>query len=224
MEKYSIIIPVLNEEENLPKLFKHLKNFKENFEIILVDGGSNDNSIEIIKGQDVKYFKSEKGRGRQLNLGAENASGEILIFLHADTFLPSNTFTLLSNEFNSSDAQVATFSLKFDVDCKILKFYEKFSRVDSIFTCFGDQVIIVQKEFFNKIGKFPNYSIMEDVDFLRRARRSTKIKKLNASVITSSRRFLKKGKIKTQLLNGWYILQYLIGVDPDRIYTKYFSN
>ncbi len=223
MIKHSIIIPVLNEEKYLPRLFENLKDFDEEIEVIVVDGGSKDDSVNIARNFNAKVYNGIKGRGGQLNLGAEKASGDIYIFLHADTILPQNAFSLINKKFTSNKTNVSTFSLKFDIDCPVMRFYEKFTKYDSIFTCFGDQVIITRRNFFNDIGGFPDYSIMEDVEFLRKARRKTKIYKLPASVVTSARKFEKQGKIKTQILNGWFIFQYLVGINPQKIYFKYFD-
>ena len=105
-----------------------------------------------------------------------------------------------------------------------MNIYSWFTKFDSTFTTFGDQVIVIQRGFFNELNGFPKLTIFEDVELCRQARSKTKIYKLHAFVTTSARRFETRGAIKTQLLNGLYILQYLAGKDPDNIYKKYFRD
>ena len=114
--------------------------------------------------------------------------------------------------------------MKFDSENLIMKIYSWFTRFDSIFTSFGDQVIVVRRNFFNELGGFPNLPIFEDVEFFRKARKTKTIYKLPSFATTSARRFEKRGILKTQLLNGLYILGYLAGINPDNIYSKYFKD
>jgi hypothetical protein len=102
--------------------------------------------------------------------------------------------------------------------------YSWFTKFDSIFTTFGDQAIVIRREFFNELSGFPNLTIFEDLELCRKARSKTKIYKLPAFVTTSARRFETIGILKNQLLNALYILQYLVGIHPDKIYKKYFRD
>jgi rSAM/selenodomain-associated transferase 2 len=224
MSKYSVIIPTLNEEKYLPSVLDHLINFDENIEIIVADGGSVDTTVKIAESFDVKVCKSEKGKGIQLNNGAGYATGAVLIFLHADTFLPANAFSLINEYLISQKIRIATFKMKLDKNNFYMNIYSWFTKFDSIFTTFGDQVIVIRRDFFNEINGFPNQSIFEDFELCRKARSKTKIYKLPAFVTTSARRFETIGVIKNQLLNALYIVQYLVGMDPDKIYKKYFRN
>ena len=160
-------------------------------------------------------------RGAQCNAGANQAKGGVLIFLHADTLLPTEAFNVLSNYFANHRLQIGTFRLAFDENDWLLRAYAAFTRFDSIFTSFGDKCIVVRKSFFEEIGGFPNWLLFEDVHLLRMARRRTKIFSFPATVTTSARRFLKVGTIRTQLINGWLILQYLLGVSPNKLAAQY---
>jgi len=222
LNRYSIIIPFLNEEHFLSKSLNHLKKFTERFEILAVDGDSKDNSVKICENFGVKVLQSEPSRGTQLNVGASNSTGEILIFLHADTFLPLNTFDLLRNFFANEKNQIATFRLGFDKKNLILKLYTLFTTFDSVFTTFGDQAICVRRSFFNEIGKFPEHPIFEDVSLLRKARKQTKIKKFPASVTSSARRFEEKGIVKTQLITLSCFVKYFMGKSTTEIYQDYY--
>ncbi len=224
MIKYSVIIPTLNEEKYLPPVLEHLINIDEDIEIIIADGGSIDNTVKIAERFDVKVCKSEKGKGLQLNNGAGCAKGAVLIFLHADTFLPANAFSMINEYFVARKINIAAFNMKFDKKSFLMDIYSWLTKFDSIFTTFGDQVIVIQRDFFNELNGFPNLTIFEDLELCRIARSKTKIYKLPAFVITSARRFERRGILKTQLLNGLYILQYLGGIDPNNIYKKYFRD
>ncbi len=224
MSKYSVIIPTLNEEKYLPPVLEHLKKFDEDLEIIIADGGSEDTTVKIAERFNVKVCRSEKGKGIQLNNGAGCAKGAVLIFLHADTFLPLNAFSLINEYFLVRKVDIAAFKMKFDKESFLMDIYSWFTKFDSIFTTFGDQVIVIQRGFFNELNGFPKLTIFEDVELLRKARKKTKVYKLPSYVTTSARRFEMRGTLKTQLLNGLYILQYLIGIDPNNIYKKYFRN
>ena len=169
--KYSLIVPCLNEAKFITECLRSIRKSFGSDEIILVDGGSSDKTLELAYHFDVRIIKSPKGRGIQMNAGAEKASGDILIFVHADTFIPDNAKQLIENEFANPINKIATFRLGFDADHKILNFYSKFSNYDSIFTKFGDQCIIIRKNFYQQIGGFPNWNIFEDVQLLRKARK-----------------------------------------------------
>ena len=222
MSKYSVIIPTLNEEKYLPLVLEHLINIDEDIEIIIADGGSVDNTVKTAERFNVKVCISEKGKGLQLNNGAGCAKGAVLIFLHADTFLPANAFSMINEYFVVRKINIAAFKMKFDKKSILMDIYSWFTKFDSIFTTFGDQAIVVRIDFFNELTGFPNLTIFEDLELCRIARSKTKIYKLPAFVITSARRFEKRGILKTQLLNGIYILQYLVGMDAYKIYKKYF--
>lgn len=221
--KYSLIVPCLNEEKFITECLRSIRKSFNSDEIILVDGGSSDKTLELAYQFNVRIIKSTGGRGVQMNIGAEEASGDIFIFVHADTFIPDNARHLIENAFSNSDIKIATFRLGFDADHKILNFYSKFSNYDSMFTKFGDQCIIIRKTFFREIGGFPNWSIFEDVHLLNKARKKSKIKILAAEVVTSARKFLLGGIIRTQFRNAFLFLQYFIGLDQKKIARNYYS-
>ncbi|MBU2491956.1 MAG: TIGR04283 family arsenosugar biosynthesis glycosyltransferase [Bacteroidetes bacterium] len=223
MPLYSVIIPTLNEEENLELLLNHLRSFDEDIEIIISDGGSRDNTIKIAESFNVKICRSSPGKGLQLNEGTKYAEGKTLIYLHADTFLPQNSFILINDFFCNSHNKIATFKLSFDTENFLMKLYCRATKFDTIFTTFGDQAIVIEKEFLKSLGGFPNIKLFEDVELFRNARKVAPIYKFPAAVITSGRRFYKKGIILTQLFNIYYFTLYLMKVNPDKIYEKYFG-
>ncbi len=223
MQKYSIIIPTFNEEKIIGSCLSSILQFDNNIEIIVVDGGSFDSTRNIVSSYPVKLFATERSRGIQLNKGASSASGDILIFLHADSILPPNAFEIISEYFTDPDCNCAVFKTKFDIDNSILKIYSWFSKFETMFTSFGDQTIIVRKDFFNSIGKFAEIPILEDVEFLRRVRKTGGIRKLPEYSITSARKFTQNGMIKNQLMNATYICRYLMFGDAHKIHSEYYS-
>lgn len=221
--EYSVIIPVLNEADNINRIIQHVRAVLYGSEIIIADGGSTDGSVEAARNENVIVIETGKCRGEQLNRGVEESKGGIIIFLHADTFLPGNAGALIKEYFSNSSNMVSLFRLKFLPAGLILNLYSFFSRFESVFTSFGDQVIAVRRKFYEELGGFKTIPICEDVDFLRRARKKTKIGKLPAYAVTSARRFIKHGKIKTQLMNIFYLIRFLTGTNPQKIYNEYFN-
>ena len=221
--KYSVIIPTFNEKYFISRNIERIKLLFLDAEIIVSDGGSFDGTIEVCKQYGVKIVKSGLGRGQQLNAGASIASGDILIFLHADTFLPGNAAKILFNAFSDEKVKVARFKVSFDFNNKLLDFYSKFSKFNTRFTRFGDSAIIVRKDFFKNLNGFSNRETFEDVDFFKRTSKLTKIFLIDAYVSSSARRFIKVGVFKQQLLNILLFIGYIFRVNSktlSRLYNK----
>jgi len=221
--KYSIIIPALNESKNITQCLKSVTQIFPDEEVIVVDGGSSDQTANLAQKQGAFIVIGLKGRGCQLNGGAHRARGEILIFLHADTQLPSDAKYILDRYFSAESVQIGTFGMRFDKKHWLLNLYSKMTRFDSLMTSFGDQGIAVRKSFFDQLGGFPNWPLFEDVRFLEEARKQTTIHSFPADVITSSRKFTKNGILKQQLRNGWLIFQYYRGVSPQQLFQRYYA-
>ncbi|MFZ1518691.1 MAG: TIGR04282 family arsenosugar biosynthesis glycosyltransferase [Ignavibacteriaceae bacterium] len=222
--KYSIIIPTLNEFYFLNKNLEHIKSLGFDAEIIVSDGGSTDGTIEICNRNNLKLVKSISGRGAQLNAGASVATGDILIFLHADTFLPKNTVKLLKDFFSDNKKIICRFKLGFDYNHKFLDLYTKYSTYDTQFTRFGDSAIIIRKSFFEELNGFDSRETFEDVDFFNRASRSTKIFVLDSIVNSSARRFIKDGIIKRQLFNILLFIGYIFNAKEKTLSKMYNNN
>lgn len=225
--KYSVIIPTLNESSIIKNILSVIELQKNNLpydiEIIISDGNSSDDTIEICRKFNVVIVNSEMGRGNQLSSGAKISKGGILIFLHADVGLPNDFFAYLDEHFDSN-TNFAAFRMELDVKNLLYKLYSFFTRFDTVFTTFGDQGLIVRRNFYNEIGGFKEIPLMEDVDLIIRARRKTKITKFKKGLTVSRRRFDRVGIIKTQLKSFISIIYYLIGVDPNKIYKFYYSD
>ncbi len=219
--KYSVIIPVLNADKFIDDCINTLRLFNPDCEIIVSDGGSTDQTLKLLEGKDVIVVSSPKGRGIQLNEGAKRAKGEILFFVHADTLITNEFFPIVEKYFQDERRKLAKCSLMFNQQNWLLRCYAYLARIDSLWTSFGDQGIVVRKKFFEELGGFPDWPLLEDVAFFQKARKLTKIYTLSAQVITSAERFVRNGIIRQQLFNAKIILKYLCGVSPDRLAVEY---
>lgn len=218
---FSVIIPTLNEEQSVAAAIRQVRRLHPSAQIIVVDGGSRDATVAEARALSAQVLCGPCGRGRQCNLGAAQATGSLLLFLHADTRLPDNAFEILRRRFANPAVKIGTFRLSFDHPGLLLSLYAAFARFDSIFTRFGDQCIVVRKSFLQELGGFPEWPLFEDVHLLRMARRRTRIHSFPAAVVTSARRFQQLGAVRTQLLNGWLVALYLLGTSPEVLARKY---
>jgi rSAM/selenodomain-associated transferase 2 len=219
--KFSVIIPALNEGERIGGLVLGLKKQSEDIEVIVVDGGSQDETREEAIAAGATVLDSERGRGNQCNAGAMVATGDILLFLHADTSLPQDSFKKLETFFSVPSHNIGTFKISFKPVNWLLDFISWFSNFDTIFTRFGDQCIVLRRRLLEAIGGFPDWPLFEDLRLLQKARRVTKIHSLPGSVETSSRRFLENGVVRQLLWNAWLITLYLLGKSPERLAAMY---
>lgn len=223
MSKISIIIPVLDEATRLEDLLKDLQPFRESgHELIIVDGGSSDDSAEIARRYADKVQVSERGRARQMNAGAEVASGDILLFLHADTVLPVSYLEKIETGIAEGE-QWGRFDVRLSGErfaFRIIEFFINLrSRLTSIAT--GDQAIFIRRALFEAVGGFPDIALMEDVAICKVLRRKMKPLCLHEKVITSSRRWEEFGVLRTVLLMWRLRLFYFLGVSPDRLARSY---
>lgn len=220
--KISVIIPSLNEEKYLERTLQHILKLPGNFEIIIADGGSADNTLKIAKNfQEVKLVNSKKGRAVQMNTGAEKASGDIFLFLHADTFLPENAYELITKTMEVPENIAGSFYLTWDKKHPILSMYSKWSKINLTLFTYGDHAIFINKEAFYKLGGYMDITFMEDIEIQERLRKAGKFVKLNAPVITSARRFEKTGTIKQFLIDIILVFSYKFGASPSRLKKFY---
>lgn len=222
--KISIIIPVLNEEDRIGELITFLyKNStsKNIAEILVIDGGSNDNTVSLAKKTGAKVYKSEKGRAKQMNYGVRMAKGEILYFLHADTF-PSKNFDQYIVNAISHNQQAGCFQMKFDSDNWALQFFAWFTRYNHMICRGGDQSLFISKELFKKTKGFnEDYIIFEDNEFIGRIYQKTNFNILPYHVKTSARKYRKLGVFKLQYHFGVIHLKNYLGAGPDKLYDYY---
>lgn len=215
----SVIIPVLNEAGRIAATVASANNA----EVIVVDGGSDDDTVRIAQDLGVKVLLSNTAnRAQQMNAGAQIATGETLLFLHADTLLPSQFDTMI-RQATSRNIVAGAFSLQIDGDFWGLRLVEIGVNMRSrIFALpYGDQAIFLNAKLFKHLGGFTDLPIMEDFELVCRLRRRGKIAIIPTPVITSNRRWQKLGTIQTIAINQVAIVAYLIGICPDKIAAWY---
>ena len=220
--KYSIIIPTLNEEESILAFLSALQPVRDCCEIIVVDGGSLDKTKALAEPFVDKLLSSERGRAVQMNAGADYASGDVLVFLHADTFLPQDALNQIADTMKT-DRQWGRFDVELKGShfmLKIVAFFMNWrSRLSGIAT--GDQVIFVDKLLFEAVGRYPAIAIMEDVALSKKLKLISSPACLYAKVSTSGRRWEQFGVFKTILLMWRLRLGYFLGEDPQVLAKLY---
>jgi len=219
--RFSVIIPTLNEADVIREQVGRVLALEPAAEVIVADGGSEDATVSLATAAGAHVVYGLRGRGSQLGAGAVQATGDILLFLHADTRLPAVAFDLLRERFAGEEVQIGTFRLAFDGEHWLYTVYTFFSRFDSVLTTFGDQCIVVRRSFFEALGGFPEWPLFEDVALLQEARRRTRVHSFPAAVVTSARRFEREGIVRQSLRNGWYVLRYLFGASPRDLAARY---
>lgn len=219
----SIVVPVLNEAQNIKKSLLDLQK-QSNTEIIIVDGGSQDKTVEIVQKLGIKLICSPRaGRAQQMNLGAAVATGNILLFLHADTQLPPGYQEMVKEALSQPKTIAGAFQLAIDGPQRSLRLVETMVNWRSRFLSlpYGDQAIFLKASTFQKIGGFSNIPIMEDFELIQRLKRQGKITIVPTSVITSSRRWHKLGIFQTTLINQLIVIGYYLGVPPVQLARWY---
>lgn len=201
----SVIIPAYNEEKVLPHTLKSLFEQSGKFEVILVDGGSVDRTREIITElmlspqssalSPIQLLSAPKGRASQMNAGAQQATGEWLLFLHADTVLPDGAIQRLNDMEGDLSIQAGGFMHQFSGDdwrLRFISFLDNFRCTRSLII-YGDQALFIRRPLFTKLGGFPNQPILEDVAFCEKVIKETTPRLLYPPVITDARKFLHMG-------------------------------
>jgi rSAM/selenodomain-associated transferase 2 len=218
----SIIIPTLNEANTISETIAGIRPSRRT-EIIVVDGGSRDGTAEIAESLGAKVLRTSTSKAAQMNAGAAEAGGDVLLFLHADTRLPQNfeEYVLAAATHNGFCA--GAFSLRIESPKKGLRLIEQVANWRSRFLQmpYGDQALFVPRNLFHEIGGYPDYPIMEDFELMRRLKRKGKITVLPQSVQTSPRRWLRLGIFKTWLINQLIIVAFFLGIPPQRLAQWY---
>lgn len=221
--KLSVIVPVLNEAAGIEAALRRLAAVRaRGAEAIVVDGGSSDGTVELARPLADQVLSAPRGRALQMNAGAAAASGDVLLFLHADTALPENADALIREGLSRSGRAWGRFDIRFD-DGGLLHavalMMNARSRATGIAT--GDQAIFVRRATFVETGGFPPIALMEDVALSARLKRASRPLCLSARVTTSGRRWRRRGLVRTILLMWQLRLRYYLGADPARLARAY---
>lgn len=222
----SIITPTLNEGDKIRGTLAALQGLRSRgHEVIVVDGGSCDDTLQAAsQGADL-VLQSLPGRARQMNAGAEVAGGEVLLFLHADCCLPDHADRLV-NEALASEKAWGRFDVKLSGEHSlfyVIAFFMNLrSRVTGIAT--GDQAVFIRRECFRTVGGFPDIRLMEDVALSKALRKHHYPARVSTKVVTSSRRWEEHGIFNTIALMWRLRLAYFLGADPDKLHDRYYCH
>ncbi|NUO19059.1 TIGR04283 family arsenosugar biosynthesis glycosyltransferase [bacterium] len=223
-ESVSVIIPTLNEEKRLPKLLEFLALEQPRPEVIVVDGGSLDHTRDKAEIWADKVLVTGAGRGRQLNLGAEHARGDILWFLHADSEPPRHSVAkILEVMHNRPELSGGAFRLKFDRSSLSLRAIAYGANIRSrVFSMpWGDQGLFVRKPVFMELGGFPDWPVMEDFAFQRKLAKHGKTTLMKEPLVTSARRYEKLGTMKAMAMNFNTLWWYYRGKSAEEMQKKF---
>jgi len=226
LSKISIIIPTINEANNLPLLLSDLSSIQKESEIIIVDCGSEDKTIDIATIYGAKVFISkERNRGLQLDIGAKNSKGDWLIFLHADTRLNHDWFRKINSVLKGGNNYIYYFKFKINNKKIIFRVLEIFVNFRSKFfkQPYGDQGLIIHRTTYLKNNGFRKIPLMEDIDFLRRLNNKKDLKQLNLPIFISSRKW-ERTNIFLQAIKNWnFRRRWLKGESTQSIYSDYYK-
>lgn len=223
----SIIIPTWNEAEGIVTTLLSLQNLRDqSAEIIVADGGSRDATVVLAQDLADLVIREGQGRAQQMNAGALRANGAILLFLHADTQLPDDACQLIMVGLVKSGRGWGRFDVRLSGKHPLLRMVERMmnwrSRLSGIAT--GDQAIFVRRDWFTKLGGFPELPLMEDIALSRALKKMGRPLCLHERVTTSSRRWERDGILRTILLMWRLRLAYALGADPRQLAAKYYKS
>ena len=221
MATISAIIPALNEAAVIERPLRVLSQIPD-IEIIVVDGGSHDGTGDLARPY-AKVHTAPRGRARQMNFGAHQATGEILLFLHADTLLSSQAINELRKALENPRVVGGAFRLGIDSPKRVLQWIATVTNWRTWLTKipYGDQGIFVRRSVFMALGGYPDQELMEDIEFSRQLKRAGQVVILREAVQTSSRRWDREGVGFTTLRNQILVLFYFMGVPPHRLVRWY---
>jgi rSAM/selenodomain-associated transferase 2 len=213
----SIIVPVLNEARDIPESLAALAPLRaRGHEVIVVDGGSSDETPDLARRAADRVVSAPRGRASQMNAGAALARGEILVFLHADTRLPEDAAARILQGLAASGRSWGRFDVRIEgasVFLPVIAFFMNLrSRATGIAT--GDQAIFVRRDAFERAGRFPSLELMEDIALSRSLKRVSRPLCLADKAVTSGRRWEQRGVLRTVLLMGWLRLAFFFGAAP----------
>ena len=220
----SIIIPVLNEAGCISRTLSALQLLRAaGHEVVVVDGGSEDDTIALCQPLSDHVIRAPRGRSRQMNAGAQAAAGEIFLFLHADTCLPRSADRLIIDGLKRHGKHWGRFDVRLSGTQPLLRIVECLMNWRSRLTGFatGDQGIFVKRKLFEAVGGFPDIDLMEDIALSRILKRFGPPLCLRERVMTSSRRWEKNGVLRTVLLMWRLRIYYALGLDPRHLARWY---
>ncbi|MGH8245394.1 MAG: TIGR04283 family arsenosugar biosynthesis glycosyltransferase [Gammaproteobacteria bacterium] len=221
MPRLGIVLPVFNEARIMAVALEELSARAPDCPVVVVDGGSSDQSATIARRHFETLTCPNPNRGAQMNLGAARLDSDIFLFLHIDASLPSEFEGCIEGALEDPSIAGGCFQLRFDHPHPLLRFYSWCTRFPGRFLHFGDQAFFVRREVFRQMGGYRELPFLEDVDFLRRLGRYGRFVVLPSSVVTSARRFLRHGIVLQQLTNIAVVALFELGVPAQRLTRLY---
>jgi len=220
--KLSVIIPALNEAESIQRAIETSLALSPH-EIIVADGGSTDDTVATARTLDCQVIECSRGRARQQNAGAAGATGDVLLFLHADTWLVPEARQQIDRTLASPGVPGGAFYHRIDADGLLFRLVEAGDalRVCSTRIAYGDQGIFLRREVFDALGGFPDVRLMEDVRLMKSLRDYGRLALLPGPLHVSARRWQKHGAIRQTLRNWCLLTAEQLGVHPDRLADLY---
>ena len=219
MPLLSIIIPVLDEADQIPHLVTHLSEVPD---VVAVDGGSTDETLALLSQSHIRAISAARGRANQMNEGAAVTTGDVLMFLHADTRLPPDFIEELAG-FMSSGKPWGRFDVQFDDNHYMFRLIALImnwrSRITGI--CTGDQAIFIRRATFESLNGFADIPLFEDIELCKRLKSLAWPFCITSPVTTSGRRWRTHGFCKTILLMSWLRILYYFGVSPAKLSRRY---
>ncbi len=228
MPLVSVIVPALNEAENIVATINAARRAytTEEIEIIVVDGGSHDGTVDLIP-PDIQVIQAPRGRAVQMNLGAAASKGDLLVFCHADSQLPSGWREVVIDALKDSGVSGGTFQTKILPATGFFRWRNTWVMPVNWKIMYGDQAQFMRREAYDQVGGFPTIPLMEDVEMSRALNQIGNLVRIDPSirVITSSRRFQEHGAIRQSLQNAVNMIRYLyLGATPEDIAHSYRSS
>lgn len=220
--EFSVIIPTLNEASEIGRTLAALRSSAEPVEIIVVDGGSSDRTVEIARDFEATVIVAPRGRGSQLHAGTSIATGDVLWFLHADSIPPVDAFAAIRSAFEDRNSVAGNFALRFYGHGGAARFMTWFyPQIRRIGLIYGDSGIFVRRETYERIGGFKPLPLFEDLEFVGRLKKVGGLVHLQSELVTSSRRF--EGRLFILVFLRWVLFQcfYWIGVSLYRLAETY---
>ena len=218
----SIIVPTFQEAGRIAVTVDSARALGGEVEIIVVDGGSSDGTAEIARAHGARVIvTADRGRARQMNQGAAAASGDVLLFLHADTTLPPDAPSAIAAILSDPAIAGGCFRLRFDDDHPVLRVSSALTQFRFKLFHYGDCAYFVRRGTFREMGGFNAMPLLEDLDFWLRLNRAHRVVVARASVLTSARRFRQVGVVRQQTLATLIVLLYMLGVGAPRLARLY---
>lgn len=218
----AVIIPTFDEEDEIAGCVRAARFGLDPDELVVVDGGSRDRTIEVAAQAGARVIRASGGRGGQCRAAAEATDADIIVFIHADARVTPGARRAIEAKL-ARGHRIAMFRQRTPRSSLVYRLLDMMTAVDSVFTRFGDQGIIVTRDFYDELGGMPEYRLFEDYAFLRKARRRTRIPRISSDLRVSPRRFEKEGLFKQLLFGLTLQLRYLTGADPDELHRRYYG-